>query len=152
MSTDRDQNGPTQVHPALNNVYSDLTSHMQLNGLNGLSNGLNGLNSMSKPFAERGETGLEALLPRKSRTKIFQESREIFSLQALRKRGFSAEFSLPSRLRCFVERVELHCHALNCLQVDEFDLLGDGRDDAARAGEHSRIVDRHCFTFNSQKC
>lgn len=73
MSTDRDQNGPTQVHPALNNVYNDLTSHMQLNGLNGLSNGLNGLSSMSKPFAERGETGLEAFLPQKSRTKIFQE-------------------------------------------------------------------------------
>jgi hypothetical protein len=49
MSTDRDQNGPTQVHPALN--YTDLSAHMQLNGMNGL----NGIGLSSKPFPERGE-------------------------------------------------------------------------------------------------
>lgn len=49
MSAERDQNGPTQVHPALN--YTDLSAHMQLNGLNGL----NGIGMNNKPFAERGE-------------------------------------------------------------------------------------------------
>lgn len=48
MSSDREQNGPTQVHPALN--YNDLT-HMQLNGLNGI----NGIGIISKPFGERGK-------------------------------------------------------------------------------------------------
>lgn len=47
--TDREQNGPTQVHPALN--YNDLTAHLQLNGMNGL----NGIGLHSKPFAERGK-------------------------------------------------------------------------------------------------
>lgn len=47
--TDREQNGPTQVHPALN--YNDLTAHMQLNGMNGL----NGIGLHAKPFAERGK-------------------------------------------------------------------------------------------------
>lgn len=55
MSSDREQNGPTQVHPALN--YNDLTSHMQLNGLNGI----NGIGMMSKPFAERGKLLLDQI-------------------------------------------------------------------------------------------
>ena len=56
MSAEREQNGPTQVHPALN--YNELT-HIQLNGMNGL-NGLNGLNGMmnNKPFNDRGESGM----------------------------------------------------------------------------------------------
>lgn len=58
MSSDRDQNGPTQVHPALN--FNDLTSHIQLSGLNGLNglngmNGLNGIGMIPKPFGDRGE-------------------------------------------------------------------------------------------------
>lgn len=55
MSSDREQNGPTQVHPALN--YNDLTSHMQLNGLNGI----NGIGMMNKPFAERGKLILDQI-------------------------------------------------------------------------------------------
>jgi hypothetical protein len=49
MASEREQNGPTQVHPALN--YNDLTAHMQLNGMNGL----NGIGIMNKSFGERGE-------------------------------------------------------------------------------------------------
>lgn len=48
MSSERDQNGPTQVQTAL---YNELTSHMQLNGLNGM----NGIGMISKPFGERGK-------------------------------------------------------------------------------------------------
>jgi hypothetical protein len=44
-------NGPTQVHPALN--YNDLTQH--IHGLNGI-NGLNGIITNPKPFGERGES------------------------------------------------------------------------------------------------
>ena len=47
LMDEREQNGPTQVHPALN--YNELTAHMQLNGMNGLNGG------MVKPFAERGK-------------------------------------------------------------------------------------------------
>lgn len=46
--SDLEKNGPTQV--ALN---FDLTSHMQLNGLNGMSHSIGML--PSKPFGERGE-------------------------------------------------------------------------------------------------
>lgn len=49
MASEREQNGPTQVHPALN--YNELTSHMQLNGLNGL----NGIGVMNKSYGERGK-------------------------------------------------------------------------------------------------
>lgn len=34
MSSDREQNGPTQVHPQIN--YSDLPTHIQMNGINGI--------------------------------------------------------------------------------------------------------------------
>ena len=51
MSSDREQSGPTQVHPALN--YNELT-HLQINGFNGL-NAMNGLGMINKPFGERGE-------------------------------------------------------------------------------------------------
>lgn len=49
MSVEREQNGPTQVHPALN--YNELTQHLQLNGLNGL----NGIGMINKPFGDHGE-------------------------------------------------------------------------------------------------
>ena len=39
MSSDREQNGPTQVHPSLN--YNDMNTHIQLNGVNGM-NGIMG--------------------------------------------------------------------------------------------------------------
>lgn len=52
MSAEREQNGPTQVHQALN--YNDLTSHNLLNGINGL----NGIGMMNKPFGERGKIEL----------------------------------------------------------------------------------------------
>lgn len=49
MSSDREQNGPTQVHPALN--YNDMNTHIQLNGLNGINvNGMNGI--MGKSFGK----------------------------------------------------------------------------------------------------
>jgi hypothetical protein len=54
VMAEREINGPTQVHPALN--YNDLTQHIHgLNGLNGISNGLNGIITNPKPFGERGE-------------------------------------------------------------------------------------------------
>lgn len=43
-STDREQNGPTQIHPSLN--YNDMNTHIQLNGINGM----NGI--MGKSFGE----------------------------------------------------------------------------------------------------
>lgn len=55
MSAEREQNGPTQVHPALN--YNELTSHIQLNGMNGL----NGIGMMNKPFGDRGEQFYQSL-------------------------------------------------------------------------------------------
>ena len=34
MSSDREQNGPTQVHPQIN--YNELPTHIQMNGINGI--------------------------------------------------------------------------------------------------------------------
>lgn len=34
MSSEREQNGPTQVHPQIN--YNDLPTHIQMNGINGI--------------------------------------------------------------------------------------------------------------------
>lgn len=42
MSSEREQNGPTQVHPQIN--YNDLSSHIQMNG------SVNGI--MGKSFGE----------------------------------------------------------------------------------------------------
>jgi hypothetical protein len=39
MSSDREQNGPTQIHPSLN--YNEMNTHIQLNGMNGM-NGITG--------------------------------------------------------------------------------------------------------------
>lgn len=44
MSSDREQNGPTQIHPALN--YTEINTHIQMNGINGM----NGI--MGKSFGE----------------------------------------------------------------------------------------------------
>lgn len=44
MSSDREQNGPTQIHPSL--TFNDMNTHIQLNGINGM----NGI--MGKSFGE----------------------------------------------------------------------------------------------------
>jgi hypothetical protein len=79
MSAEREQNGPTQVHPAL--TYTDLSAHMQLNGMNGL----NGIGMSNKPFAERGEeqlslnwlSGRGIYLPNLKLKKFFETLRKI---------------------------------------------------------------------------
>lgn len=96
MSAEREQNGPTQVHPALN--YTELTQHMQLNGLNGL----NGIGMNSKPFGDRGELffnlfePLALVLPlnRDSNQKISNSktSTEKFSPRVLGMRDFPRNF------------------------------------------------------------
>lgn len=40
MSSDREQNGPTQVHSSLN--FNEMNTHIQLNGINGSVNGIMG--------------------------------------------------------------------------------------------------------------
>lgn len=50
MASERENNGPTQVHPLLN--YNDLTQH--INGMNGITNGLSIITNPN-PFGERGK-------------------------------------------------------------------------------------------------
>jgi hypothetical protein len=54
MSTDREQNGPTQVHPQIN--YNELPSHIGLNGINGIG-------MMGKSFGKQTGPILIGILP-----------------------------------------------------------------------------------------
>lgn len=141
MSSEREQNGPTQVHPALN--YNDLAAHMQLNGLNGL----NGIGMISKPFGERGKLhrnwlGIEKLpqslqinlnkISSTSRWKIFHNGK-----------WACAEFSSPRNICLLVERIELHRHTLDAFEVQLANLLRNGCEDSAGSSKSSTVLDRH---------
>jgi hypothetical protein len=55
MSSDREPNGPTQIHTQLN--YNDLSTHIQLNGMNGL----NGVGMMGKSFGKMKMTEIKLI-------------------------------------------------------------------------------------------
>ncbi|XP_070494487.1 protein argonaute-2 [Chironomus tepperi] len=66
MSSERDQNGPTQVHPQIN--YNELPSHIQMNGMNGI--GMMGKNyesswtsSPPRPPSPQSQTSFDTLSP-----------------------------------------------------------------------------------------
>lgn len=140
MSSERDQNGPTQVQTAL---YNELTSHMQLNGLNGM----NGIGMISKPFGERGKLHRNRFKIRKlpqtlqiSLNKISSTSRwKIFH----NGKWACAEFSSPCNIRLLVERIELHRHTLDAFEVQHPNLLRNGGEDSAGSLKSSTVANRH---------
>lgn len=155
MSSEREQNGPTQVHPALN--YNELTAHMQLNGMNGL----NGIVTMNKSFGERGKLPFELnssrgrILPFKSQElKIFEALRKFamgkfFTMSCGHARFFRRLFSLPRNIRSLVERIEANRHTLAAFKVYHLNLLRYGGEDSAAPRENSTELDRHAVRSKS---
>jgi hypothetical protein len=117
MSSDREQNGPTQVHPSLN--FNDMNTHIQMN-----MNGINGMNGMSKSFGEYLFNINQEKKYKKLEENFSQNLSVKFSLVTMSMRKNFHENS-PCRICVFVKWIKLDCHSFHAFKIEHFNLLAN---------------------------